>query len=412
MKRSVLLFFGMLFSVMLFSQPVKKDKAVFKIYKEGFFEKFILSGIQEFEDRDSLPPQKRSFKIDMSGMDILVSKDQFQSQWHNTPVSQGNTGSCWCFSGTSFLETEIFRLNGQKVKLSEMYTVYWEYVEKARRYVRERGNSLFDQGSECNAVVRQWKTYGIVPLSEYTGLLPGQVYHNHEKMVGEMTEYLKSVKASNAWNEALVISTIKSILNHYMGEPPATFTVSGKEYTPQRYLKDFLKINLDDYVDVMSLMEKPYGQKAEYEVPDNWWHCNTYYNVPLDVFMDIIKKSISKGYTMGIGGDVSEAGFDARDHQTAIVPSFDIPSAYIDENARQMRFLNGSTTDDHGMHIVGYLEKNGSTWYLLKDSGAGSKTGGPAVNKNYGYYFFHEDYFKLKMMNIIVHKDMVQPNLK
>ena len=296
----------------------------------------------------------------------------------------------------------------KKIKLSEMYTVYWEYVEKARRFVQERGNSLFDQGSECNAVIREWKKYGIVPLSDYNGLLPGQVYHNHEKMFEEMSAYMKSVKASNSWNEELVISTIKDIMNHHLGTPPAKVTVAGKEYTPQQYLKDVLKINLDDFIDIISLMEKPYGQKVEYVVPDNWWHNADYYNVPLDVYMDIIKKSISKGYTVGIGGDVSEAGFDARDYQAAVVPTFDIPSAYIDENARQMRFSNGSTTDDHGMHIVGYLEKNGTTWYLLKDSGAGSKAGGPELNKNYGYYFFHEDYIKLKLIDIIVHKDMVK----
>jgi len=29
-------------------------------------------------------------------------------------------------------------------------------------------------------------------------------------------------------------------------------------------------------------------------------------------------------------------------------------------------------------------------------------------SKSFGYYFFHEDYVKLKMMDIIVHKDMMK----
>jgi len=41
-----------------------------------------------------------------------------------TPViSQGNTGTCWSFSTSSFLESEITRLTGKQVDLSEMYTV-------------------------------------------------------------------------------------------------------------------------------------------------------------------------------------------------------------------------------------------------------------------------------------------------
>ena len=111
---------------------------------------------------------------------------------------------------------------------------------------------------------------------------------------------------------------------------------------------------------------------------------------------------------MAIGGDVSEAGFLAREANAAVIPSFDIPSAAIDENARQFRFSNETTTDDHGMHVVGYLEKDGVTWYLVKDSGAGSRTGGKENNKNFGYYFFHEDYVKLKMMDFTVHKDMMK----
>ncbi len=81
-------------------------------------------------------------------MDLPTSKDEFTSYWYNDPVSQGRTGTCWCFSTTSYFESEVFRLNQKKVKLSEMYTVYWEYVEKAKRFIKERGNSAFEEGSE------------------------------------------------------------------------------------------------------------------------------------------------------------------------------------------------------------------------------------------------------------------------
>ena len=56
------------------------------------------------------------------------------------------------------------------------------------------------------------------------------------------------------------------------------------------------------------------------------------------------------------------------------------------------------------------MEKNGKDWYLIKDSGAGSRNCAQD-SKNFGYYFFHEDYVKLKMMDFMVHKDMLKDYL-
>jgi len=401
--------FYLLSFVLLFSQAstaqVRKDQLQQRDYKSGFFDKDIMKGIEQFNAETVVEKKKPVFKIDVSKLGYYPkSVDEFTTWWKNNPISQGNTGTCWSFSTTSYFETEVYRLTKKSVKISEMYTAYWEYVEKAKRFVTERGNSNFDEGSEGNAVIRIYNQYGAVPLEDYTGLMPGQPFHYHVKMVEEMKAYLASVKSMNAWNETEVLSTIKSIMNHYMGVPPSTVKVEGKDYTPTQYLKDYMKLNMNDYFDVTSLMGKPYWEQVEYEVPDNWWHSKDFYNVPLDEFMKLIKASVRKGYTMMIGGDVSEAGFDAW-NQIAVVPSFDIPSDYIDENARYYRIVNGSTTDDHGMHIVGYLEKDGKDWYLIKDSGAGSRNCGKE-SKNFGYYFFHEDYVKLKMSDVIVHRDM------
>ena len=149
-------------------------------------------------------------------------------------------------------------------------------------------------------------------------------------------------------------------------------------------------------------MQQPFGEQVEYEVPDNWWHSKDYYNVPLDTFMKILKSAVRKGYTMSIGGDVSEPGKDAE-KKVCMIPDFDIPSQYIDDNARQLRFSNHTTTDDHGIHLIGYMEKDGKDWYLIKDSGSSAYNADPK-----GYYFFTEDYVKLKMMDFMVHKDAVK----
>jgi len=408
MKKYSLAALTLFLSTVAFTQT--KNKGEFREYKPGYYENSILKGISEDEEKQVPQARPRQYKLDLSTIGFYPkSVDEFTGYWKNDPISQGNTSTCWSFSTTSYFETEVYRLNKQQVKLSQMYTAYWEFIEKAMGYVESRGTTVFDEGSEANAVVRNFKKYGIVPFEDYTGLNKGAKVYTHSKMFAEMKDYLQNVKNSNAWDKQAVVSTIKSILNFYMGEPPVKVKVNGKDYSPQQYLKDILKLNMDDYMDVTSVLERPYWKQVEYDVPDNWWNDSSYYNLPLEDYMSIIKKSIRNGYTLMIGGDVSEAGFDAK-NQIAIIPSFDIPADNIDEFSRQFRFSNKTTTDDHGMHLIGYLEKDGKDWYLIKDSGSGSRNCAKD-SKNFGYYFFREDYVKLKMMTFMVHKDMMKEYL-
>lgn len=379
---------------------------IMKESKPGYYQNVIMKDVRAVDDSLVTSPTEKLFQADLAGMTFPNKVSYYKQEWHFPPVSQGNTNTCWCFSTTSFFESEEYRLYGKKVKLSEMFTVYWEYVEKAKRFVAERGNSAFGEGSEANAVTRMYKMYGIVPEDVYNGMEPGRKFYTHEKMFGELQAYMESVKKANAWNEEEVVSTVKSILDHYMGVPPVSFTWEGKKYTPKDFLTSYLQLRMDDYVDILSYLQQPFWQQVEYEVPDNWWHSRDYYNVPLEDFMNAINNAIQNHYTVAIGGDVSEAGF-SREAQVAIIPTFDIPSQYINDNARQFRFSNGTTTDDHGMHLVGYYQKDGVDWYLIKDSGSGSRNGDPK-SPQFGYYFFRADYIRLKMMDFMVHKDAVK----
>ncbi len=383
-------------------QPVQEkptEKGVFVEPKSGFWDE-IRKSVEEFGQPRAVP--RRAFVADLSGFEVPKGLDGFKTVWHNPPVSQGNTNTCWNFSTTSMLESEVYRLHGRKVRISEAFTTYGEYLERAKRFVRERGRSAVAEGSEANAVTRDWRLYGAVPWEAYSGLKAGQKFHDHSKLIGEVQAYLEHVKASSAWNEDEAVRTVRAILDHHLGAPPEKFSVEGKEYTPKTYLRDYLQINPADYVDVLSYKQQPFGQQVEYEVPDNWWHSKDYYNVPLDTFMKILRSALSNGFSVSLGGDVSEPGRNA-DKKVFMIPAFDIPSAFIDDDARQFRFGNGTTTDDHGVHLIGFREGKEGNWFLIKDSGSSAFNQEPK-----GYYYLTEDYVKLKMMDFMVHKDAVK----
>lgn len=390
----------LLISTISFSQ----DTGKFENYSNPFYTKIMEQSNSYY---NQVKEEGKTFKMNFDRKKIPQSLEEFTIIDVADPISQGNTGTCWCFSTTSFYESEIKRITGKNINLSELYPVYFEYIEKARGFIQSRGKTHLGEGSETNAVQRMMELYGIVPYEVYEGKPSDQPFYNHEKMFSEIEIYLKSCKKTNFWDEDAILSNIKSILNHYMGTPPTKFRYNGRTYTPKGFMRYVTRLNPSNYVDFMSLLEKPYWSQEEYKVPDNWWRSEEYYNVPLDEFMNIIKTSIKNGYSMSIGGDVSESGYSSK-HDVAMVPSYDIPSEFIDEHARQFRFSNKTTTDDHAIHLIGYkIDENGDWWFLIKDSGSGSRNG------NFpGYYFYHEDYVKLKMMTFTIHKDAVKETLK
>ncbi len=348
---------------------------------------------------------RRFLSMDFSTVKRPRSLDAFQPLWHLPPKRQWWTGNCWCFSATSLMESEAHRLHGLSIKLSEPFTVYWEFVEKAREFVRTKGESLFDEGSESSALLRSWKKNGIVRESDYTGLVGKATVFDQSIMMDDLHAYLEFVKTSSLWDEAFVVNGVRLILDRHMGRPPEKITVDGNEMSPQDFLRNVLRIEPDDYVEFMSFLYSPFWESGEYKAADNYWHGREYLNVPLDEWYRALKGAVAGGYSVCLGGDVSEPGYNGHE-DIAVIPSFDIPPESINQDAREYRFDAEATTDDHGVHLVGLKEMDGHDWYLVKDSSRSGQRGVP------GYYFYRDDYIRLKMLTFMVHKDAAKDLLE
>ena len=404
MRKIILTITILAFAFSISAQVV--DKSEFKKYTPGFYHKVIVRDIVG-DDNFSIPDfsDRTYFAMDF-GLNIYpVEISKYKIEYHSLPVSQGSSGTCWAYSATSFMESEAYRKTGVKANISEIYTVYWDYVDRAKHFVETKGETYIGEGSEANAIKRIMKDYGMMPYEAYTGLKNDLNYNDHGAMFDEMDEYLKTIKLKANWDEKTVVKEIKSILDKYIGTPPVNFVYEGKTYTSQTFMADFLKLIPNEYFSFMSTKEFTYNEKHELVEPDNWWHCKDYYNLSLEDYMMLFHNSIETGYTISLCGDVSEPGYDSY-AEVAVVPSFDIPSEYINEDSRQMRLSNETTTDDHCIHVVGYQKFADDYWYLIKDSGSGAFDG-----KNKGYRFYHEDYIKLKMMNYLIHVDVARPVL-
>ena len=344
--------------------------------------------------------------------------------------NQASSGTCWCFSGISFFESEIMRATGEEYDLSEMFVVSNAYYDKALKYVRMHGYLNFGPGSSFNDVLSVLETYGIVPESEMNGLNYGTDRHIHF----EMDEILKGIvsaliknpnqKLSKAWKTGF-----RDMTAAYLGKIPVTFTINEKEYTPKSYMKS-LGIDLNDYVDISSWLHHPFYETMVIEVPDNWRGRNAY-NVPLDDMIAIIDNAIDNGYTVAWASDVSEDGF--TEAGIAVVPditekvqgsdevrwigSSDVediplyaqtpcPELEITQELRQEAFDDYSTTDDHGMHIFGKAkDQNGTEYYMVKNSW------GDAGPYN-GIWYVSKSYVRYKTTDIVVNKNAIPDEIR
>lgn len=350
-----------------------------------------------------------------------------------TPVKdQHRSGTCWSFSGISFLEAELLRMGKGTHDLSDMWIVRHAYSEKADKYVRMHGHINFAGGGAFHDVFNMIERYGIVPESAYDGMVINQDNHVHGEMDHVFSQYMEGVianknrKLTNVWKKGF-----EGLLDAYLGEVPGEFIFEGKTYTPQSFT-EFLGLNMDDYVTLSSFTHHPFYEKFILEVPDNWaW--GDMYNLPLSEMMETMDYAIEKGYTIAWASDVSEKGFSHK-NGVAVIPDADkqeragsemdkwesltkkekdkllysfeeiVAEKEIDQAIRQEAFDNYETTDDHGMHIVGTaVDQKGNKYYRVKNSWADNS------NDLGGYFYASLPFVQYKTLNIVVHKDAVPP---
>jgi len=320
--------------------------------------------------------------------------------------SQANTGTCWSFATSSFIESELMRMGKGEHDLSEMFVVRNIYKDKARNYLLRQGQANFSQGSLSHDLMRIMSSKGIVPESSYSGLVTKGQAHNHSELEAGLKGFLDGVRKSKGLSKRWPMA-MEAILNTYLGEAPESFKYQGKSYDPQSFAES-LDINADDYINLTSFTHHPFGEEFILEIPDNYSN-GAFYNVPLTDMMDIIDKAMEQGYTIAWDGDVSEKGFDAK-KGIAVLPAkpnrkdlFTEPGdeVQVTQALRQENFESLSTTDDHLMHMVGKAkDKAGNEYYIIKNSWG-------KISPYKGYLYMSRAYVEMKTISVMVHKDMV-----
>ena len=347
--------------------------------------------------------------------------------------NQYRSGTCWAFSTIGFFESEAIRICGIKDEadypdFSEFFVVSHSYLDRAVKFVQLDGNLTFGAGSEADDVLDVIRDFGIVPQSAMSGMNYGTELPEQSELDAVLKAYIQAVVKkpnkvlSTAWKAGF-----KGILDAYLGEWPESFTVAGKEYTPESY-RDAMGINPEDYITLTSFTHHPFYTWFPIEVCDNWrW--DQAYNIPIDEFMAVLDNAIENGYTAAWGADVSHPGFTRtgtallvdntvkstagsdQEHWVGKEEGKPAPAPAVVETvptqeSRQADWDNKTMTDDHGMQIYGIAkDQNGKKFYMVKNSWG-------VTGKYDGLWYASENFVKGQSLDIMIHKSALPKDLK
>ena len=357
-----------------------------------------------------------------------------------TPIkNQNNSGTCWSYSALAFLESEVIKKDPKKkdIDLCESFLVSKTYTDRADRNVRTHGDASFSQGGSFYDAIFCMDRYGLIPegLMPYPNTLYGDSLFNFTAFFPPMEAYIHAISKSDAKKiNPIWKKNVQSMLDGYFGECPTEFTYKGVKYTPKSFVKDYLKLDPNDYVSLTSYTHHPFYSSFILEIQDNWRWASSY-NLPLDEFMRVMDESVKNGWTFAWGADVSEEGFSRRTGKNRCVATVPDTKAtagvgsdqsrwtgekagakisqadaagekVITQEMRQEGYDNWTTTDDHGMQIYGIAkDQTGKEYFMMKNSWGEY---GPYK----GFWYVSKPYVAYKTMNIVINKNAIPKDIR
>ena len=357
-----------------------------------------------------------------------------------TPIkNQNNSGTCWSYSALAFLESEVIKKDPKKKDsdLCESFLVSKTYTDRADRNVRTHGDASFSQGGSFYDAIFCMDRYGLIPegLMPYPNTLYGDSLFNFTDFFPPMEAYIHAISKSDAKKiNPIWKKNVQSMLDGYFGECPTEFTYKGVKYTPKSFVKDYLKLDPNDYVSLTSYTHHPFYSSFILEIQDNWRWASSY-NLPLDEFMRVMDEAVKNGWTFAWGADVSEEGFSRRTGKNRCVATVPDTKAtagvgsdqsrwtgekagakisqadaagekVITQEMRQEGYDNWTTTDDHGMQIYGIAkDQTGKEYFMMKNSWGEY---GPYK----GFWYVSKPYVAYKTMNIVINKNAIPKDIR
>jgi len=385
--------------------------------------------------------QNDGAKITLNRDRINTIDDYYSNRLKDEAVTdQKSSGRCWMFSGLNTLRPSARKSLGiSEIEFSESYIFFYDKLEKANVYLeamaRYRDRPISDRiveflfrepvqdGGNWLGFIELIKKYGVVPKEvmpeTFSSSNSGQVNHVLNVRLRQYGLRIRGAKDEReiAGLRAQALKDVYKILALNFGLPPQQFpwryeksdkSLSPlRNYTPQEFFKQYVSIDLDDYVALYSIPTLPFYAKYEIELDKAVEDRPTMYfvNVPLDRLKSLALAMILHSEPVWFGCDVGkESNIDSGTLTTDIN---DYGSLYgMDFTmSREELFQTYQSIPTHNMVLLGVDTVAGRPGKWLVENSWGEKAG------KKGYLRMTDDWFDKYVQIAVIKKEFLQKDI-
>ena len=359
----------------------------------------------------------------------------------NDPITnQKQSGRCWMFAALNTFRHKILTEHKlENFELSQAYTFFWDKYEKSNWFfdniLATANEELTDRkvkflldvpqqdGGQWDMIVAIFKKYGVVPKSIY----PESVSSSNSrdlnqylnKLLRQDAEILRDLAKNNGDVEAKkeeLLQEVFNLLAANLGLPPKNFNFEYRDednefhkfedITPVDFYKQFVGIDLDDYVSVINAptKDKPYNKSYTVEFLGNVAGAPyvRHLNVEMDRFKKLAISQMQAGETVWFGCDVGQ--FSNRQSGLMAMDTYDFDTAlnlrFTQSKAERLNYSESLMT--HAMVLTGVdLDKAGNSLKWKIENSWGSKVG------DKGYFVASDDWMDEFTYQIVVKKELL-----
>jgi len=355
-------------------------------------------------------------------------------------TNQNKSGRCWLFAGLNILRPKVIENNNlESFEFSQNYLAFWDKLEKANCFleniIKYAGRDILDRemefllrkpipdGGYWENVVNLVEKYGVVPseimpetnssgnTSLMNALISRKLRADAVKL-RNMHKQKESLKKLRAEKTKMLADVFKMLVLN-LGKPPAEFqwrfedanSVVSKirNYSPEGFYKEFVNVDLSQYVDIFNDPSKEYGKHYSINLTRNIRDGDDahFANVKMQILKEIAVKAVLDDEPIWFSCDVGKD--QSREHGIMATGMFDYDSIYMTDMAmtKAQRSLFRESVPNHAMVFIGVdIQKDKPAKWLVENSWGDDKG-------SKGLWTLYDSWFDTNVYSIIVKKKYV-----
>jgi len=355
-------------------------------------------------------------------------------------TNQKKSGRCWLFAGLNILRPKVIENNNlESFEFSQNYLAFWDKLEKANCFLENiiefADRDILDRemefllrkpipdGGYWENVVNLVEKYGAVPQE----IMPETNSSGNTSLMNDLISRklrADAVKLRNMHKQKKPLKKIRTektemlaevykmlVLN--LGQPPSEFqwrfedansvVSESRNYSPKSFYKEFVGVDLRQYVDVFNDPSKEYGKHYSINLTRNIRDGDDahFANVKMQILKDIAVKAVLDDEPIWFACDVGKD--QSREHGIMAMGMFDYDSIYMTDMAmtKAERSLFRESVPNHAMVFIGVdMQKNKPAKWLVENSWGDDKG-------SKGLWTIYDSWFDTNVYSIIVKKKYV-----